>query len=319
MSIGSKRLTQLTLAGLLLSLAVTTAHANGLGFGPTIPELTLARDVRNNQVYMAPPIPYGTYAKYSTPHVDRLTLGHGLFGGLGLGHLGLGKGQGLGLGHLGHGGAGCSDCGGGLGLGHGGGLGLGHGGGFGLGHGGGLFSKFGLFDGCSTMNPCGSCGSCLSMPTIVSPQSMPVPTKVDPVPMPQMSVSSPQGIVSGPAHGNLLGHGLDGGLLKTGHGFGQGFGGHGLGGYGFGGHGGLGGHGIKSGHHGLGSGIHGLLSRFKFGVNPLLQHGPGVDYFVGPGGPVPLTPGYVPYVVPTRAPRDIFSFPPYADRPSYGY
>ena len=29
-----------------------------------------------------------------------------------------------------------------------------------------------------------------------------------------------------------------------------------------------------------------------------------VDYFVGAGGPVPLTPGYVPYIVTTRSPRD---------------
>ncbi|MGZ3354720.1 MAG: hypothetical protein ACXVBO_07685, partial [Isosphaeraceae bacterium] len=35
-----------------------------------------------------------------------------------------------------------------------------------------------------------------------------------------------------------------------------------------------------------------------------------VDYFVGPGGPVPLTPGYVPYIVATRSPRDFFAFPP---------
>jgi hypothetical protein len=36
-----------------------------------------------------------------------------------------------------------------------------------------------------------------------------------------------------------------------------------------------------------------------------------VDYFVGPGGPVPLTPGYVPYVVPVRSPRDFLAFPPF--------
>jgi hypothetical protein len=39
-------------------------------------------------------------------------------------------------------------------------------------------------------------------------------------------------------------------------------------------------------------------------------HQQKVDYFVGPGGPVPITPGYVPYVVVTRSPRDYFSFPP---------
>jgi hypothetical protein len=35
-----------------------------------------------------------------------------------------------------------------------------------------------------------------------------------------------------------------------------------------------------------------------------------VQYFVGPGGPVPITPGYVPYIVTTRSPRDFFSFAP---------
>ena len=39
-------------------------------------------------------------------------------------------------------------------------------------------------------------------------------------------------------------------------------------------------------------------------------HKPKVTWFVGPGGPVPLTPGYVPYVVSTRSPRDFFSFAP---------
>ncbi len=51
------------------------------------------------------------------------------------------------------------------------------------------------------------------------------------------------------------------------------------------------------------SGLHGKLAG-------LLHHGPKVDYFVGAGGPVPITPGYVPYVVATRSPRDFFSFPP---------
>jgi hypothetical protein len=42
-------------------------------------------------------------------------------------------------------------------------------------------------------------------------------------------------------------------------------------------------------------------------------HGNDVKYFVGPGGPVPITPGYVPYVVATRSPRDYFAFPPRSD------
>jgi len=41
-------------------------------------------------------------------------------------------------------------------------------------------------------------------------------------------------------------------------------------------------------------------------------HAGKVQYFVGAGGPVPLTPGYVPYVVPTRSPRDFFAFPPFS-------
>jgi hypothetical protein len=44
----------------------------------------------------------------------------------------------------------------------------------------------------------------------------------------------------------------------------------------------------------------------------LLHHGKKIQYFVGAGGPVPLTPGYVPYVVPVRSPRDYFAFPPFS-------
>jgi hypothetical protein len=44
-----------------------------------------------------------------------------------------------------------------------------------------------------------------------------------------------------------------------------------------------------------------------------LFHAGEIEYFVGPGGPVPLTPGYVPYVVTTRSPRDYFAFPPFSD------
>jgi hypothetical protein len=51
---------------------------------------------------------------------------------------------------------------------------------------------------------------------------------------------------------------------------------------------------------------HGLLGK--------LTHAGEIEYFVGPGGPVPLTPGYVPYVVPTRSPRDYFAFPPFSEQ-----
>jgi hypothetical protein len=58
-------------------------------------------------------------------------------------------------------------------------------------------------------------------------------------------------------------------------------------------------HGLGSG---LGSKVHGKLAS--------ILHKPKVEYFVGPGGPVPITPGYVPYIVSTRSPRDYFSFAP---------
>jgi hypothetical protein len=56
---------------------------------------------------------------------------------------------------------------------------------------------------------------------------------------------------------------------------------------------------------GLGSAVHGKLASLAAG----LQH-PRMKWFVGAGGPVPLTPGYVPYIVATRSPRDFFAFPP---------
>ena len=54
---------------------------------------------------------------------------------------------------------------------------------------------------------------------------------------------------------------------------------------------------------------HGALDHLKGSVLGVL-HPNKVDYFVGAGGPVPLTPGYVPYIVTTRSPRDFFAFPP---------
>ena len=56
----------------------------------------------------------------------------------------------------------------------------------------------------------------------------------------------------------------------------------------------------------------GLCSGLKNKLAGLLHHKQGkIKYFVGPGGPVPLTPGYVPYVNTTRSPRDFLAFPPY--------
>jgi hypothetical protein len=55
---------------------------------------------------------------------------------------------------------------------------------------------------------------------------------------------------------------------------------------------------------GAGSKLLGLLGK--------VFHVGDIEYFVGPGGPVPITPGYVPYVVSTRSPRDFFAFPPFS-------
>ena len=56
---------------------------------------------------------------------------------------------------------------------------------------------------------------------------------------------------------------------------------------------------------GLKSKLHGKLASLAGGL-----HAPKMPYFLGAGGPVPITPGYVPYIVSTRSPRDFFSFPP---------
>ena len=52
-------------------------------------------------------------------------------------------------------------------------------------------------------------------------------------------------------------------------------------------------------------GLHGKLASIAGAFNK-----PKISWFNGAGGPVPLTPGYVPYIVATRSPRDFFSFPP---------
>jgi hypothetical protein len=62
--------------------------------------------------------------------------------------------------------------------------------------------------------------------------------------------------------------------------------------------------GLCGGGHGLGL-LRGLAAK--------ALHKGEIKYFMGPGGPVPLTPGYVPYVVTTRSPRDFFAFPPFSD------
>jgi hypothetical protein len=112
----------------------------------------------------------------------------------------------------------------------------------------------------------------------------------------------------------LGGHGLGKGLSACGSCGGRGQGCGACGGRGFfgnTGHGACGGAGCNSclgnligAGHGLASKAHGML----YGL--LHPHAGKVQYFVGAGGPVPITPGYVNYVNPVRSPRDFFAFPP---------
>jgi hypothetical protein len=81
------------------------------------------------------------------------------------------------------------------------------------------------------------------------------------------------------------------------------------------------GHGLCRNCGGAGCGLcghlkgkaHSLLG-LPAGLYSKITHKGQIKYFVGAGGPVPLTPGYVPYVVSTRSPRDYFAFPPFSDQ-----
>lgn len=292
----------LSVAAVLLGMAASGRSVLAGDFHKAIPREVLAYDYRTGGVAMAPPIPYGHYAK------DKFGTIAGAFGGLkgklcglcgGKGCVGCGgsgllnglHGLGNGLGGLGHGG-GCSDCGdSGHGWGHGGlGLGLGH-----------KLKGLGL---CKDKG----CDVCSGSPVLASGQG-PAPV-ASPQASPQGgSYCGDKGCKLGKGHSHFFGGGSDlcgscggGGCGKCGL-----F--NGLGGWGKGGCGACGGAGCGKcglGLGGLGHGGLGLGS--KLGG---LLHKQKVKYFVGPGGPVPITPGYVPYVVPTRSPRDFLAFPPY--------
>jgi hypothetical protein len=282
------------LASALAVVATTSARADGFRLH-TIPRVTPALDYRTGQQMMAPPIPYGHYAAdpLGQPHRHLKKL-HGMLLGKVCGLCGLG-GCGLcgGLGHLG--GALCGGCGGDgcghcdSGLGHGG---LSHGG---LGHG--LFGRHPLGGGhhgalCGPGQPCASSQGAPSGQAAVAPSGQVLP-----------------------CHG-CAGRGVHGGGGLCGLCGGKGL----LGGHGFGGHGeanlcdSCGGAGCGlCGGTGLKHLLAGLLAGLKGSVLGLLHH-PKIEWFVGPGGPVPLTPGYVPYVNPVRSPRDYFAFPPFSEQ-----
>ncbi len=308
------------LRGVMLAVALVSSMAAGQsafadGFGHTMPKEILARDLNTGQPYMAPAIPWGCYAKDG--HFDHFfpkSCGIcGLLLGKGAGHCG-GKHCGRdGCGHCGksgdglfhHGANGCDDstCGG-----------------FGFGHGRrikncGLCSGkgCGLCRSSDVGDPIYSLASEQSAPATVvvtSPQAGPIASSqqcTDP------GCNLGKGHHHGGSGGDLCGGcggkgcGLCGGLGRLFH--------HGGGsdlcdGCGGKGCGLCGGRGKRCGACG-GKGCH-LCAGLKGKLSSLLHpHRGDIKYFVGPGGPVPLTPGYVPYVVPTRSPRDFLAFPPY--------
>ncbi len=375
---GKERSLAIAIAAITLTSVCFSAGARaGDIFHHTIPRETLAMDYRTGGVMMAPPIPYGEYAKDyagtvhgAIGHVAGSVHGmaahvadsvHGAAGHVAnAAHRLCGKCGGAGLFHGktcgGCGGDGCTGCGSeGMAVGHGhgdgsslfhGGLGglFGHKGGQGSGteyvqtlntghgmHGGSGVSCVG--PGCNTgyassqsapiapamasqqgYAPCGGCGG-----------------------VGKLGTGGGCGLCGGTGKlksllgkfcGNCRGNGCGGcggtGLLSDGHG-------HGLG-LGHGGKlcGGCGGKGcglcgkLCGGCGGKGCGLCGKLAGLKgkahhilgapMGLVNKITHKGQIEYFVGPGGPVPITPGYVPYVVTTRSPRDFFAFPPFSDQ-----
>lgn len=312
MRFGTWRGVTLAVALAAAVLAVGRARAND-PFHHSIPREVDAIDLKTGGPYYAPPIPYGHYAKggllgrfcgcLASPFHSLAGLGHGL--GHGCKPCGLCGGKGCG----GCGGKGmiCGDGDGGGGWGHGHGHGPGDPGcggpGCGLGH-------ARRFNGCGLCGGKG-CGICTS-------SILPSAQCAAPAPAPQataQAVAMPACGTKGCGIGGLHKHGHGGGIGDPGRGCFHGPGatcGNCRGGLGLG-HGG----GTGCGHCGgkgcnLCMGGHGLgLGHLKGSLYGLLHpHAGMVEYFVGPGGPVPITPGYVPYVNPVRSPRDFFAFPP---------
>ena len=304
MLFGIRRGVPLTLAlattlGLGLVMA-RSARADGMLLQHTIPREVDAYNFTTGGPYMAPPVPYGHYAAdYGDVLHKRIgcaTCGlHGLMGGGGNGHSCFHKG--CGAGGCGHGGA-CGQGGGGCITDGAAGHGLfGHGGhsstgtiGYDPGIGAGYATTWApasaqtvpLASGQSTCGQVG-CG-------IAAKHSH----------LSQMLNKIRCGSCGGSGCGACGGIGATGLCgdpgcsLGAGHGHGKGTG-CGL----------CGGKGCGSCLSGLKGGLHGKLASIAGALNK-----PKISWFNGAGGPVPLTPGYVPYIVSTRSPRDFFSFPP---------
>ena len=294
----------------------TTRSASADGFHPTIPREVLAQDLNTGQPYFAPAIPWGHYAKDGLfDHFGKPRCGIcGLFKGKGLRRPWAARKRPVPSRSKGNGGCGDPGCG----IFH-------HGvmGGSGWGHGK-RIKDCGLCKG----KGCGLCNSSGAGDPIHVLASSQAPASPQVVTSPQgLPIASPQGCTEpgcklGWGHhdgdpcgscggrgcglcgglGRLFGHHRFGlrqlrrprdaarcGLFGRGNGNGCGF---------------CGGRGCSK-CAGLLGGIHGKVSHI------LHPHRGNIKYFVGPGGPVPLTPGYVPYVNPVRSPRDFLAFPPY--------
>jgi hypothetical protein len=293
-------------------------QADGQIFHHTIPRTVEAYDYTTGRQYQAPPIPYGHYAKdyiddaYKAVGCVSCRL-HALVGGAGIGHglfhCGDGScGDGSGCGHnhgSGHGAGACGasglNCGAGI-LRHGGGSSCGV-----AGCGGGI--------GCKHFGSHGAGAGFACTQTTPSGQAAVAPSAQSICAQPGCKIRSRH--FHGAGNATAGGCGICGGAdpgcpARGGHGHGLGLGiGHGCsfcGGAGCNhclgsGLGSL--HGMLGSVHGMLGSVHGALASAAATLHP-----PKTSWFVGPGGPVPLTPGYVPYIVTTRSPRDFFAFAP---------
>jgi hypothetical protein len=328
MLFGIRRGIRLTLAlattlGLGLVL-VSSARADGQLFQHTIPREVDAYNFKTGGPFMAPPVPNGHYSKdYVTEAHKSLSCVtcrlHAHMNG-GKGHCFLHKGDGDyggGGGHGQGGGFGHGDSGVASGIGYGGGVygqpgESSYGGGIGLANpayvNGGVVVGVGAgADGFATTAPEASAqfGPVISGQAICGKSDCEITVKHSH--LSQMLNKIRCGSCSGIGCGACAGTGATGLCgdpgcsLGAGHSHGDGYGGGSgcpL----------CGGKGCAKCLSALKSGLGGLHGKLASLTGAF--HAPKMQWFLGAGGPVPLTPGYVPYIVATRSPRDFFSFPP---------
>ncbi len=312
------------LTSALAALGTASAFGGGWDIFHTIPRETLAMDYRTGDVMQAPPIPYGEYAKDYVGSVHEAVgmaagMVHGLCSHCGGQACGMCGGTGLFHGHAcgGCGGDGCPRCDG-----HGQLLTADPGAAYqgmgapmaapyangGSGHG--FLSMFHHGQGAAVVTPAGAlCGPGQSCAT---PQGMPSGQVALPSAQVTCQTCGGMGHMGGRPCGLCGGRGLCAGVAcGRCHGAGCNLcGGRGL----------VDPNSMCPNCHGAGCaacrglGLNPHLLGTAHGLIASALHMNDIKYFVGPGGPVPLTPGYVPYVVTTRSPRDYFAFPPFSDQ-----